>query len=64
MHSFPGPLCTPPLPAGSPYIVLGFLMTIGDLADKDGKPRGPPAMRKNNMRTCDPLEDEGGNPGS
>lgn len=58
MHSISGSLCTPPLPAGLPYIVLGFLVTVGGLADKDGTLRGPPDTGKDNMGTCDPLEDE------
>lgn len=66
IHTFSGPLCTPPLPAGLPYIVLGFLRTIGGLVDKDGTLRGPPVMRKDSVGTCDPLEDEdlGGSSGS
>lgn len=66
MHSFWGPLCTPLLPAVLPYSVLGFLMTIGGLADKDGTLRGPSVMGKDSVGTCDLLEDEdlGGSPGS
>ena len=47
-------------------MTIVLVMTIGGLADKDGTPRGPPAMRKDNVGTRDPLEDEdlGGSPGS
>lgn len=47
-YSFLRPLCTSPLTLG--YIVLvHFLMTIGDLADKEGALRQPPVTGKESL---------------